>query len=746
MCLLVCACYFYLVASAQQGDSIGASRYCKQLPFTTAEAVSSSWMVPASTPRQPLFQVHGDVMYDYMYRSFVDTPYYQRGLSQHTMQANLQIVYKDHLPTRIVIRQRISNSPFFRDRFDLNLGFTDKMVMNRIRQRLAADAQRMITGRLDSLRVLQTALRSAVEEYRNKANGLRKQLDDPSKYASLVQTRERFIESRVKAMAAEEQQQAPDIEALKRRVMKQYDSLIQQGLSFFAQDTVTYPEIAALQRLKDSHQQMEQKLDSASQQLKQVQEALKRNEQLARQAVNGIRDQASLEKYLKDNPEMAGSVPKGWRSLMAVKNVGIGRSWVDYSELTIKNISLTGAHAELNPGNLYVAAGAGRVDARYRGFVVANRKRMPAQSLQFVRVGWGKKEGNNIIFTYYGGKRALVNFLTDSAGTTATPRNKIMGLSVESQLKLNEHHSLVLEIARSSFSPTAGTERQPAYGKQLFNVSERSNEAYALRWRSHFPQTFTTVDAFYRKSGERFQSFNLQPVNSQQEAYAVKLKQLFWKKQLQVEAGLRKNDFSNAYLNPGLQSKTVFKSIMATVRIPKYPVLTVGYYPSSQLTLLDNQVLVENQYNTLTGILSYACRLKNTGMATNISYLRFYNQPGDTSFIYYNATSWSVNHSFFLKNLQLQSGFSYAGQEGLKVTTWEQSAAYQLKDWLQLQGGLKYNRVQPQQELWGGTGGLTIAVKWLGRIQFLYERSYLPGSRRQLLPMDMGRVNFYRTF
>lgn len=684
-----------------------------------------------------------------MYRSFVDTPYYQRDLSQHTIQANLQIVYKDHYPVRMVIRQRLSNSPFFRDRFDANLGLTDKLVMSRVRQHLTSEAQRMMHARLDSLRSLQKELLAKIDSYRNKADGLRRELDDPGKYAGLLQAREQFIDTRVQSLAREKQnagQPLPDAEDLKRTVMKQYDSLLQRGMDSWAQDTVTYPEIGRFQRLKGELTEKQQQLDSASRQLKEVEASLKRTEQLARQAVAGIRDKATLEKYLKENPEMSSSMPKGWRALMAVKNVGIGRSWVDYSELTIKNISLTGAHAELNPGNLYVAAGAGQIDARYRDFVVANRKRMPGQSLHFARLGWGKKEGNNIIFTYYSGKRALVNFLTDSAAAASTPRNKVIGLSVESQLRLNENHGIILEIARSSFSPTVSPGREPAPGKQIFNVNDRSNEAYAIRWRSYFPRTYTTVDAFYRKSGERFQSFNLQPVNSEQESYAVKLKQLFWKKQLQVEAGLRKNDFSNPWLNPGLQSKTVFKSLMATVRVPKYPVLTAGYYPSSQLTLMDNQVLVENQYNTLTGVLSYAYRLKGTGMATNVSYLRFYNQPGDTSFIYYNATSWSVNHSFFLRNLQLQSGFSYAGQQGLKVTTWEQSVMYQLKDWLHLQGGLKYNRVQPQQELWGGTTGLTLAVKWLGRIQFLYERSYLPGSRRELLPMDMGRINFYRTF
>src|SRR5258705_13536520 len=125
--------------------------------------------------------------------------------------------------------------------------------------------------------------------------------------------------------------------------------------------------------------------------------------------------------------------------------------------------------------------------------------------------------------------------------------------------------------------------------------------------------------------GEHFQSFNLQPVNVEQVAYQFRIQQSFWKRKLNIEAGIRKNDFNSPYINPGLTSKTVFKSIQATLRIPKYPFVSVGYYPSSQLTVLNNNVIVENQYNTFSAVLSHAYRIKNLSMNSNLVFLKFYN-------------------------------------------------------------------------------------------------------------------------
>ncbi len=699
--------------------------------------------------KTPLLSIHGDVTYDFQYRSFVDTPYYQKDFSQHSIQANLNIIYRNQYPMRVVIRQRFNNSPYFRDMFDINAQFNERMMTNRAKQLLLQQADNWMHQRLSGLYAKADSLKQEYEQYKKTIADLTAGLSSEAKFAALVKAKEQFVEREMKQLAAEKKQQGlevPDTEVLKQQVMSRYDSVLRKGFAQWSLDSINNPGLAKLQGKQKDLEKKQQDLRSKEQDIRKAERQITDSIASLKKQVNQLRDGNMLREFVNENKDLEKELPKGWRLLTSIKNIGIGRSWVDYSELTIKNISLTGAHVELNPGKLYIAAGAGRVNARFRDFVLNNQREQPRQNVQFIRVGLGDKEKNNLIFTYYSGKRSLLNFITDSIRPVTAAAQNIMGISLENHIRIDRNNELTLEIARSSFSPSAGNAGKDEGWQQVFNVNNRSNEAYSIKLNSHWPQTQTTVSGFYRKMGEQFQSFNLQPLNTEQESYAVKLKQYLWRQRVQVEAGIRKNDFSSPYANPGLQSKTIFKSVMASVRIPKYPVVTVGFYPSSQLTMLDNNVLVENQYNTLTGILSYAFRLQKTAMTSNLSYLKFYNTAADTSFIYYNATNWSLNHSIFWQKLQLQSGLSYASQSGLKITTLEQSAGYQLKNWLYVQGGLKYNHVNTAKTLWGGTGGLTINIPKLGRVQFQYERSYLPGMDRNLLPMDMGRFNFYRLF
>lgn len=207
-----------------------------------------------------------------------------------------------------------------------------------------------------------------------------------------------------------------------------------------------------------------------------------------------------------------------------------------------------------------------------------------------------------------------------------------------------------------------------------------------------------------------------------------------------------KNDFSNPYITPGISSTTLFKSFQASIRVPKYPFLTIGYSPSSQLTVLNNQTLAENQYNTLNAVLSHSYRAKKVGMVTNAMYLKFYNNSPDTGFIYYNASSFSLHQFFYIGPWQLQAGLTITDQQDLNVLTLEQSTTIELKRWLSFTGGLKYNRVSNSKTLWGSTAGLSMIVKKIGSIQFSYDKSYLPGLNRNLLPVHTGRMSLFRSF
>ena len=94
----------------------------------------------------------------------------------------------------------------------------------------------------------------------------------------------------------------------------------------------------------------------------------------------------------------------------------------------------------------------------------------------------------------------------------------------------------------------------------------------------------------------------------------------------------------------------------------------------------------------------------------------------------------------------MQSGLTSTSQQDLKVLTLDQAATFQLKQWLSVTGGLKYNRVRNENTLWGAEAGVNIMIKKMGTIQLSYDKNYLPGTNRNLLPVQTGRVSYYRSF
>ena len=94
------------------------SGICKTLRTT----MHTSQPLPAinDAVRQKLFTVHGNVQYDFIYRSLVDTPFSQKDFAQHTVQTTLDFLIKEQYPVRVTVLSRQSNSPYFADLTDVN--------------------------------------------------------------------------------------------------------------------------------------------------------------------------------------------------------------------------------------------------------------------------------------------------------------------------------------------------------------------------------------------------------------------------------------------------------------------------------------------------------------------------------------------------------------------------------------------------------------------------------------------------
>jgi len=215
---------------------------------------------------------------------------------------------------------------------------------------------------------------------------------------------------------------------------------------------------------------------------------------------------------------------------------------------------------------------------------------------------------------------------------------------------------------------------------------------------------------------------------------------------LSIDASIRKNDFNSPLTAPGYSNTAVFKSFQVSLTIPHYPFVSLGYYPTSQLFSGTNNVIYQSWYNTLNAIASYTYKLAKLNMNANVVYTKFYNNQSDSSFVYFNASSFTLNNTVYVKPFTFQASLTVADQLGLDLTTVEPLVTYQFKNIVSLTGGVKWSRLNGIQTLWGGTAGMSILIKRLGSIQLHYDRVYLPAYNRTLMPVDLGRVTFNREF
>lgn len=812
----------------------------------------------------PFLTLHGNILYNYSYRSYIDTPYAQKDVMQHLVQTSLNIVIKEKYPVKITLRNRSSNSPYFVNGTDINLEFNRNALLNNIKADLKTkanslvsmealnNAENLFNSRKVQVQKLQAWINSparAQEFVEEKENRIRAQKGNiQSKSVNEIATEiadtdqnelvefDIFSKSRqfnkfkkinkaniisgvkdtaVAMLSADNKPMTDSASINEKRHRTEYGKNIftvisdvtkgkgvnTSGLKQIIKDSLQSKLNAQISEIKDSSElgkaylkysdslksilngkelsgkikdsaidllgnhkpvlkdsSLLEKYNHKKYQLDSLQNLVKKEEANLTQAkrkaqdsvnkiksnINGLNTTSGLFAFMKQNGIGLNQLTRAQRILLSINQIGIGRNWIDYSELTVKNISLSGVNIEMNPLPFYFAFAAGKVNYRFRDFIIKDNKQLPDQSLYLIRAGIGQKEKNNLILTFYNGKKSVLNY-TSSNGPASVQR--VLGFSAESRIAINQNNYIIAEIAKSSYydNSTVQPTSSDLVGKAV-NLRTNTNLAYSIKLYSQNPGTNTRITGYFKKIGEDFQSYNLYPMNINQEAWMIRVNQKLFKKKLDLDAAVRKNDFNSPIAAPSFSTKTIFKSLQATLRIPKYPFISVGYYPSSQLSLQSNNLLVENQYNTLNAIMGYSYRVKRTSMSSNATYTKFFNNSSDTSFIYFNAKSWTFNHSIFLSRFSLESSAGLMNQKDIKLMTLEQLISYRFRTHLSLTGGVKWNRLNNSETMYGGTVAMNIYIKKLGTIQLNYDKSFLPGANRNLVPVDIGRMSFLREF
>ncbi|WP_343673844.1 hypothetical protein [Chitinophaga sp.] len=672
-------------------------------------------------PRKPFLKVHGNVMYDYYYQSGVDTPYQQKDIYQHTVTTYLDLTIRDQYPVRVNFTTARGNSTLFRNITGVNMQYTSRDFKNMLYDKL----QRWDVSRYTKMQDLQYE-KLSLDAEALKLNQLRADIDGPA-----------AIQRRVEAKEHELYGKKPDFNP---------DTLPNLDLALKYKSRLKAPSDSTLE---EQYAAKRHQIDSLEKRVYQL-DSLYRLHQSQIGDVNGdllsklmaSRNNEELSATLKEMNLPDTVLPKGYKTLLAIRTIGLGRTLADYSELTAKDISIQGVQVEYNP-SWYAAVATGVIDYRFRNYIVNSDA--PKQYLSLFRAGYGMKEGNHVYFTYYMGKKQLYN-LNTSSDSSHTPDYHIMGIALEGRWQLTKNLYLTGEVARSSL-PYYQAATDESKVQSLLKFSDRRNEAWSVAANAFIPATKTKLTGTYKVLGAGFQSFSLYTTGSKQIAWNARVDQPFFKQQLLITAAIRRNDYTSQYQQASYNSNTIFKTIQATLRIKHYPVVSIGYYPSSQLTKLSDGSLVENTFYTLVGTVSHFYKVKQVMMNSILSYTRFYNKMTDSSFVYFNTKNILLNHTMFLGRFTVQGTGSAALNNDYDLYGADGNVQYKVRSWLDIGGGVKYS-YQSVYELRqvGYTANFRVNIPYFGQVEMMADKGFIPGAEKRLVSNNTGRITYTKIF
>jgi len=713
--------------------------------------------------RIKLLTIHGNISYDYFYRSAIDTPVSQRNFQQHTEKIYLNVVVKEKYPLKVNFISRQSNSPYFRDFVDFNFQF-DKYAYNKnlkqqVIDRLKAQVSQYTQYKYPDL----TKIQSDLQKQKDQFSRIKLWMEDPATLQRIIEERESG--NLKKTHKEKDSANITLVEKMKDQNSNSFDIIdkfkdkafsianfkskkknIVDSLSEIKNikdnyiDSITKTYTNLFEKKKNELDSLKKAIENNSKKVDSIKQVAEKEIQTLKQRISKSTNENELRKLAEENCIDVDRIDRIGRKLASIKTFSIGRSMLNYTELTAQNISVTGLNIEFNP-SYYVAFAAGKIDYRFRDFYNKNTSNNN-QYIVLGRFGVGNIEKRAIIFTYFSGRKNTTQFsLSDSVKSYVN----IKGYSVEAIYKKDDKTNFSIEFAKST-KPVTGNIQSNKQSADLLKFSDESNMGINIKAQTVIPETKTQLSGFFRKTGENFQSFSLFSYNTDQTAWLVRADQFLFKNKVTLTGMLRRNDFTNPFTDKTYKTSTVFKSFVVNIRIPKYPSFSLGYYPGTQLYVINKEKIRESAYYILNSSIVYGYYLKGISMNSSFVYNKFTSEATDSGFIAYRGVNYYALQTFFLQKLQLQGGYSYTKQPELQFYTIEASGDYSIRNWLKVGLGAKYNDINGGNNYWGERVQLTLSLKQFGNFQFQYEKSFLPTINQTLYPVEIGRASYFKSF
>lgn len=651
--------------------------------------------------REELLKFNGGyVQYNWSFRSGLDTAYIGSDLSQHLSTANASFTIANTLPIRINYFGRETNSKYFKSYRDLRIDIDVQQYQTLRKQKMLTAFKSYIQGLENPL------LPYAVKVSQNRLATYQAILEDPKVIKKLIESKEILLKENFR------------------------------DTSFSYKDSI-HLEAKNFIYFYDSLQAFKKKYEILQDSLQLVMQTYESKIRSVEHLVNGsFLSPATLVEmsalYGKgDNPSQ-----KLLHVSDGIKLFSIGKTFPSYSNLTLANVNVNGLNIEYNHRTLFLAIAAGRVDFRLRDFLFEKEQKPVSQYIYFGKVGYGKKEYNHIAISYFTGRKQFIG------STSQGPSGIVQGLSISAQVFLNKNTRIYGELAQSGSSLTYSS---PSIEKPGIRLTDNSQKAYAFSLNSYLPQTHTTIEGYFQKTGLNYQCFNSFQYNAAVNSWSGKIEQPIWKRQLVLLASVRKNDFTNPFLLQRYNANTVFKTAMLTFRKQRWPMISLGYLPVSQNIILGNQVF-ENHFQCLTGNANYQYTIGLARSFTTLMYSQYYNESYDSGFVYFNSKNIFWNQSFAFDGFSVSMGASVMQNRQYQLSVLDGGIHTILFKAVNLDVSVKVNHLKREDAKFGFKTGSGFVLKNIGEINVWMEKSYLPAEQNNLSKYEMYNLGFTRFF
>lgn len=643
----------------------------------------------------------GYINYSYNYRSSIDTPFKESSLSQHFITGYASIILGEKIPLKLTFFGRQTNSQYFRDYRDIRVEFNQAEFKQLQARKIDAYLKQVISQETDPLTL------PSLNYVENQLSEIQKWMNGKEMVNNLIQARRviliggeidsaNFTKDTSLQKAKQFLEMYAKLEILKKKLGSNRDSLAQAHLKaeklFAIVKSLSNPNIS-----KEDREKQTQTLASfANTKFKKLEKLIGR--------------------------------------MSSIRNISIGKVIPNHSDLTLKNVNITGVNFEYY-NKIYFAFSAGAVDYRARDFIkVSNNK---PQFVYLAKLGYGARQASHFHFTAFKGKRQLLN-------SGHNPRSlEIYGLSAETQILLHKNHRFLAELAQSAAPGLISQNGQ--FERASFKFQDEKNKAWTVKLNSDYPKTGSKLELYYKYRGINFQSFSSYYSNANQKSWQVKANQYLWKRQIRLAAIISKNSFENSELPVRYNGETLFTSFTLHFKRKKWPSLQIGYMPSSQLSEV-NGVIFENFYHTLNLSVNHQYKIGLATAYSLFSFNQFYNNSLDTGFIYYNARNYYFSQLFQFTSFGATLNISQSKSRNYSLTVIESGLDIKVGKKHKLGAGAKVNQLNNASVRLGFYGSTRLSVPKLGDFSVWVEKSYLPGWDHHLIRNELFHIGYTRFF